>query len=482
MPRKPRSTGPRAGTATCRKARPREEWIAIQVPAIIEKSTYQDAKSQLALNSVLSFRNNKRNDYLLRCLLTCRGCGLAMFGITTYGKPGQAVHRYYKCHGKDTVARDRECRCTQTPAKVEELDAAVWDHVKALLEDPATLAARFEELARLSETKDDGRTAVQRWEAQLLRLGREEQRLVDAYQAEAIDLSELKAQREQVQGRRQVLTAQRDQEQRQQSERQAAKAVWSDLEAFCRRVRSRLDEASLSERQRILQFLIERVMVGVASLEIRHVIPPGRAGGEPSGPSPEETPGPGDGEGVGPEESPGPRPYCRLRSDAMGPADLTPVAGQVGVDREAIRRQHPGARPDEIIEGRPIATPADQGDGHRRRHGHPEPGLLRALLPAGLVDIGVEPPGVTRRLVADRPQSVGGPGLEPADAARCHRDVEEVREEQADGPLAEPTDATEVRRRRLELGPEAAGRLGGPIRVGPGPAVGASVWRRWWVR
>jgi site-specific DNA recombinase len=368
VPRKPRSTGPRAGTATCRKARPREERIAIQVPAIIEESTYQDAKSQLALNSVLSFRNNKRNDYLLRCLLTCRACGLAMFGITTYGKPGQAVHRYYKCHGKDTVARDRECRCTQTPAKVEELDAAVWGHVKSLLEDPATLAARFEELAKLSESKDDGRAAVQRWEAQLQRLGREEQRLVDAYQAEAIDLAELKIRREQIQGRRQVLVAQRDQEQRSSAQRQAAKAVWSDLEAFCRRVRSRLDEASLGERQRILQLLIERVIVGEDSLEIRHDIPLGGAGGEPSGPGPEETPGPGDGEGRGLEDKPGPRPICRLRSDGMRATALTGRWQETMERTQAAmakdrRRDWQWAAPDMVAElnsGVPIKPPATQ--------------------------------------------------------------------------------------------------------------------------
>ena len=256
-----------------------------------------------------------------------------MFGVTTYGKPGQAVHRYYKCHGKDTVTRDRACRCTQTPAKVEELDAAVWGHVKALLEDPAALASRFEELARLSESKDDGRAAAQRWEAQLQRLGREEQRLVDAYQAEVIDLEELKARREQIQGRRQVLVTQRDQEQRLQVERQAAKAVWSDLEAFCRRVRSRLDEASFAERQRILQLLIERVIVGEDSLEIRHVIPLGQAGGDSSGPGPEGSPGSGDGEGRGPEEEPGPRPICRLRSDGVELAPLPGHARQPGVQR-----------------------------------------------------------------------------------------------------------------------------------------------------
>ena len=63
VPRKPRSSGPRAGTPTCR--RPRQEWIPIRVPSIIDESTHQDAKVQLARNSALSFRNNTRNDYLL---------------------------------------------------------------------------------------------------------------------------------------------------------------------------------------------------------------------------------------------------------------------------------------------------------------------------------------------------------------------------------------------------------------------------------
>src|SRR5512135_2478949 len=138
VPRKPRSTGPRAGLPTCRKPRPRAEWVPIPVPAIIDEPTNQHTSNQLARNSVLSFRNNTRHDYLLRCLLTCRTCGLAMFGITTHDGHGR-VHRYYKCHGKDTVMRDRSCRCTQTPAKVDELDAAVWEHIKSLLADPAAL-------------------------------------------------------------------------------------------------------------------------------------------------------------------------------------------------------------------------------------------------------------------------------------------------------------------------------------------------------
>ena len=392
VPRKPRSTGPRAGTPTCRRPRPREEWIAIRVPAIIDEATYESAKAQLAVNSTLSFRNNTRNEYLLRCLLTCRGCGLAMYGVTTYGKSGLAAHRYYKCHGKDTVARDRACRCTQTPAKVAELDAAVWGHVQALLEDPATLASRFDELARLSESRDDGQTAVGRWEAQLLRLGREEQRLVDAYQAEVIDLAELKARREQVVGRRHVLITQRDQEQRLRDERQAARAVWADLEAFCRRVRSRLVEATFAERQRILQLLVERVIVGEDSLEIRHVIPLGHGGGDTSVRGPEGPAGPGHGEGGAPEETPGHRPSCRLRSDGVGPADLTRRHDLVG--RESVAGDHRRDRlADQSAErlGPPRAVDAEQR--HPPGHGRPEPGPASALGPAGLIDARRRRPG-----------------------------------------------------------------------------------------
>ncbi|XBH03585.1 recombinase family protein [Singulisphaera sp. Ch08] len=388
VPRKPRSKGIRAGTATCRRPRPREEWIPIRAPALIDTSTHQDAKEQLARNSSLSFRNNTRNSYLLRCLLTCRTCGLAMFGITTYGGAGQATHRYYKCHGKDTVARDRACRCTQTPAKVAELDAAVWDHVKSLLEDPGMLAAQFEGFLGASQAREDGQSEVRRWELQLQRLDREEQRLVDAYQAEVIDLAELKARREKIQWHRHVLATQRDQEQRLHAERQAAKAVWADLKSFCRRVCDRLDEATFTERQGILQLLIDRVIVGEDSLEIRHVIPLGHSGGEASRLGPDERTGPSHGEGDGSEVTSEGRPNCRLRSDGVSPADLPPGRHDPVIGAESVAgddlavltaQQRPGDRATAVL--------GDREDRGQASHRHPQPDLAKLLTPRRLVDV-----------------------------------------------------------------------------------------------
>ena len=130
---------PPGGPADLPQARPREEWIPIPVPAIIDEATYQDASEQLARNSALSFRNNTRNDYLLRCLLTCRTCGLAMCGVTHRGA-GRRQSNGTTYATARTRGPGPACRLPAAAARVEELDAAVWDHVKRLLDDPAALA------------------------------------------------------------------------------------------------------------------------------------------------------------------------------------------------------------------------------------------------------------------------------------------------------------------------------------------------------
>ena len=161
-----------------------------------------------------------------------------MFGVTLHATDHQPEHRYYQCHGKDCVVRDRDHRCPRRAVKAEELEAAVWDHIKQLLNDPATLLAQFEALARQAdEATADSRAAEQKWEARLRQLDREEQRLLDAYQAEALDVAELKERRAQIAGRRQVLTSQHEQQARLQAEQHTAREVWADLKSFCERTR-----------------------------------------------------------------------------------------------------------------------------------------------------------------------------------------------------------------------------------------------------
>jgi site-specific DNA recombinase len=274
-PKKPRATrSPRAGEATCRQPKPKEEWIPIPVPALIDQTTCDQAQAQLARNSVLSFRHNTKYSYLLRCLLTCNTCGLAMFGRLEKATATHAERRYYLCHGKDCILSAREQICPQRPVKADELEAAVWNHVVALLADPAQLLRQFQQFSHAAIDGDGAeQTEEQRLNTRIERLGREEKRLVDAYQTEVITLGELAQRREELARRRAALVEQQGQQARLRQERARAQEVLVDLTAFCERLRSRLAEVTFEEKQAILQLLIERVIVRADTLEIHHVIP-----------------------------------------------------------------------------------------------------------------------------------------------------------------------------------------------------------------
>ena len=284
-PRKPH--GPKTNTGTRRQFKPREEWIAIPVPAIVDDATFERAQAQLARNSVLSFRRNTKYRYLLRCLLTCGTCGLAMCGITYAATATQPERRYYTCNGKDCILSAREQICPRRQVKAAELEGAVWEHVRGLLSDPARLLAQFEGFVQAAVDGNEREQAEHhQLVAKLERLGREDQRLVDAYQAEVIGLQELAERRRLLEQRRRGLREQQEQRERLRQQQVRAQEVLTSLTAFCERVTARLAEVTFEEQQAILQLLIERIIVGPDTLAVRHVIPLGGLPPAVGGPDP----------------------------------------------------------------------------------------------------------------------------------------------------------------------------------------------------
>lgn len=287
--RQPRGRKPGYDGKGCRRLRPKEQWIPIAVPPLIEQQIWDRAQTQLARNAVLSFRNNKKHDYLLRCLLTCGCCGLAMFG-TTRPAAGCTERRYYRCAGKDCVETARAQPCPRASVNGDELEHAVWEHIRDLLSAPDRLIAQFEHFAGDADrSATQEKRAEQRVMARLDGLARADARLLDAYQAEVISLEELTERRQQLAGQRRALERQLEQQRDLRRQHAKAQEVLKDLRAFCERVHDRLDDACFAEKQAILQLVIERVIVHESSLEIRHVIPlhsppPGRGSlAEPNG-------------------------------------------------------------------------------------------------------------------------------------------------------------------------------------------------------
>ena len=324
---KPRAQrGPHTGAATCRRLRPREQWIAISVPALVDQEMWDRAQAQLARNAALSFRHNARHSYLLRCLLTCEVCGLAMYGVTRPATATKPERQYYQCRGKDCVLSVRTAACPSRPLKAEEIEPVVWDHVAGLLADPDRLLAQFDHLAAVAEAGSArDQAAEQQLRARLDRTVRADKRLLDAYQAGAVTLAELSERRQFLASERQALERQREEQARLRQQRLRAEAVRMDLAAFCHRIHARLDGATFADKQAILQLVIERIIVGNGRLEIRHVIPLH----PPSQPS-----------NNGPVQ-----PIRRLRSDGVHPRAFAPPPGAFSRIGSRSGRVHHGIRP-----------------------------------------------------------------------------------------------------------------------------------------
>lgn len=274
VPKKPRGRSPRTGERGSRRLKPRAEWIAVPAPALVTQATWDQAQAQLARNALLSFRRNTRHAYLLRCLLTCQTCGLAMHGHGYAGTADKPGRRYYQCAGKDPILTARPTRCPRARIPAEELERVVWTHVVALLSEPAQLLAQFDHFtAQAGDADAQAQSQAQQLETRRERLLRAEQRLLDAYQAEVITLDELAERRRLLAEQRYVITQQQAERQQQRQHRLQAQDVLTSVTTFCTRIRERLQDASFEDKQAILQLVIERIIIGEGTLEIRHVIP-----------------------------------------------------------------------------------------------------------------------------------------------------------------------------------------------------------------
>jgi site-specific DNA recombinase len=185
-------------TQTQRRARPKHEWIALTIPAIIDEETFQATQAQLQRNRALATRNRKY-DYLFGGgRFRCGRCGRGMTGFPLRGV------RDYRCNGRNQVM-DPEQRCRGS-LQADLIESRIWAAVERLLQQPDMIAA---EVARYEATAGERRAGLLEElaviEAGLARCDREAQRWADAYAAEVISLPELHEYRREIAARRQRL-------------------------------------------------------------------------------------------------------------------------------------------------------------------------------------------------------------------------------------------------------------------------------------
>jgi site-specific DNA recombinase len=246
--------------------RPQEEWIAVPVPALIDQETWDLARQQLHLNRERAPRNNKVHEYLLKGLAVCGYCQLRLGGHT-----GTARRRRYLCSRKESLHVSLH-PCPGRTVLADTLEEVVWQRVSALLRDPHLLVEHYQ-FRQVQDSTTPEQHEQHRLHRKLTTLQREEQRLIDAYQASVIDLADLKGRCERIAEERTRLEARLAALKPQQEETERQVSLTATLEEFCHNIRAALDTPSFATKQRILRLVVDQIVGTDEQITIKHVIP-----------------------------------------------------------------------------------------------------------------------------------------------------------------------------------------------------------------
>ena len=266
---------PRPGRRNRQVPRPREDWIAIAVPAIVSDDTFEAAGRVTRDNSKWSPRNAEPGAWLLRSLIRCGSCSVGVNCHKMRGRNG-ASHRYYYCRNHDPLrAGGQDRRCPERNIRADELDAFVFEQVRDALLRPDVLLAGEHAVATRAPAPDDELLA-----AQLSRLDRradatlaERGRLVDLYQAGLIELVEMQRRAKELDTRRSTIDEQRQSLAEQRTELAKDNRLRQRIGAFAERAAATLDGLDFDQRQKLLRLVIDEVRVTGWNVEIRLRIP-----------------------------------------------------------------------------------------------------------------------------------------------------------------------------------------------------------------
>ncbi|MCA1695351.1 MAG: recombinase family protein, partial [Actinobacteria bacterium] len=255
-------------------ARPKDEWIAIPCPAIIDEATFAAAARACAENTNFSARrlNPDEQGWLLRGLVFC-ACGTR--SIVDRGRSSQPEGiRYYACRNRKGIA-GVEPSCHVGNVRAEALDNFVFAQTKQALLTPELLLAGEQAVTARQPMPDDQLLA-----AELTRLDRridttntERRRLADLYQTGVIEPAELARRATEIDERRQRFSNQRDELIAQRRQLTNTNRLRDRLDSFAARVTETADQLNFQQRQRLIRILVERVQVRGWQVDIHLRIP-----------------------------------------------------------------------------------------------------------------------------------------------------------------------------------------------------------------
>ena len=251
--------------------RPREEWTGIPVPALVDEETFDRVQQRLADNKRFASRNTKVPS-LLQGIAACASCGYGYYRTTTTTTAGNKIY-YYRCLGSDDYRYQGGRVCANKPVRAGYADQVVWDHVTALLADPALIRAEIGKRLERARTSDPVTRKRGQLEQALAKTSTSINAMITAFSEQLITIDELRSRMPALRARETGLKDQIAALDAQAADRDAYLRLAGDLEGFLTRLRGSAATATVEDRQRVLRAVVQDVLVGPEKITIRHRIP-----------------------------------------------------------------------------------------------------------------------------------------------------------------------------------------------------------------
>lgn len=233
-----------------RTERPRDQWIEVPIPAIIDDVTWAESQRMYRLMQKIRPQAPRVRQYLLSGLCVCGRCGSAVVGTShkmAY-KSGPKRRAYYLCKRRSHYGGSA---CDLPLARAPEVEEAVWEQVGQWIRDPGLLVEAATKLEELAEPRENPVVL----EEALQKVKLERQRLLRLYQTGLVPDDEINESLLELKSRESVLRE------------RLAKTTGPDVrpnpsavEQLIARIEPLWHSTSFEDRQEVVRKLIERIV------------------------------------------------------------------------------------------------------------------------------------------------------------------------------------------------------------------------------
>lgn len=166
--------------------RPRNEWIDIKIPQIIEKGIWQKAQEKLNEYKRTTRRSSIKEEYMLSSIMRCAECGSYLNGKLVRSRDKD--YRYYICPARNKKAENKNCSLkTINSEKIEE---RIWAVIKGRILNKATNNMNLKKIIEKVKKNIGKKTELLSYEIE--NANKEASRIITLFQKGYINEEEMK--------------------------------------------------------------------------------------------------------------------------------------------------------------------------------------------------------------------------------------------------------------------------------------------------